>query len=58
MNAGATLSYDRVAEQVADMVKQGTPFDQVEDVIDTTPAPQDQKAALWLLAWALRDPPR
>jgi hypothetical protein len=58
MNAGATLSYDRVAEQVKDLVKKGTPFAQVEDVIDTTPGPQDQKAALWLLAWALRDPAR
>jgi hypothetical protein len=58
LNAGATLSYDRVAEQVEDLVKQGAPFAQVEDVIDTTPAPQDQKAALWLLAWSLRDPAR
>ncbi|MDX6642582.1 MAG: hypothetical protein QOD76_544 [Solirubrobacteraceae bacterium] len=58
MAGGATLSYDRVAEQVQEMMTKGTPFAQVEDVIDTTPTPQDQKAALWLLAWALRDPAR
>jgi hypothetical protein len=56
MISAAPLSYDRAAERVEDMMEQGTSFAHVEDAIDAAHAPQEQKAALWLLAWSLRDP--
>jgi hypothetical protein len=28
------------------------PFTEIEDVIDSAPLPDNQKAALWLLAWS------
>jgi hypothetical protein len=57
MTGTAALPYDRAAEQVEAMVGAGTPFAQVEDAIETALAPQEQKAALWLLAWSLRRRP-
>jgi hypothetical protein len=47
---------DRGTEQVEDMMEQGMPFGCVEDAIETFRLPSDHKAALWLLAWSLRDP--
>jgi hypothetical protein len=55
MISTAPLSYDRAAEQVEDMMEQRTPFAHVENAIDAGHTPQEQKAALWLLAWSLRD---
>jgi hypothetical protein len=48
----ALASYrDTVAEQI----KAGEPFGQVEDSIDAIPElTEDEKAALWLLAFSLR----
>jgi hypothetical protein len=38
------------------MMECGMSLDQVEiEVIDHSPLNQDQKAALWLYAWAFRD---
>jgi hypothetical protein len=51
----APLSFDRGQEQVEGMMKQGTAFARVEDAIDTARLSQEHKAALWLLAWSLRD---
>jgi hypothetical protein len=56
MRGTASLSHDRAAKQIEDMMEQGTAFTRVEDVIETAPVPQDHKAALWLLAWSLQDP--
>jgi hypothetical protein len=56
MISTAPLSYDRAAEQVEDMMELRTPFAHVENAIDAGHTPQEQKAALWLLAWSLRDP--
>jgi hypothetical protein len=53
MTATAAPFYDRAAQRVEDLMLQGTPFAQLEEAIDTAPAPQDQRAALWLLAWSL-----
>ena len=38
------------------MIHQGTSFARVEDAIDAAEFSQLHKAALWLLAWSLRDP--
>jgi hypothetical protein len=52
----AQHSYDLLARHVEEMIDEGTPFSDVENAIDTAHTPQDHKAALWLLAWSLRDP--
>lgn len=56
MKKSAPLSLDRGGKQVEAMIKEGMPFSCVEDLIEETPLPRDHKAALWLLAWSLRDP--
>jgi hypothetical protein len=56
MRSTAHLYRDRGREQVEDMMKQGMPFGYVEDVIETLRLPSEHKAALWLLAWSMRDP--
>ena len=39
------------------MMERGATFDDVEeDVINQAPCDDDEKAALWLFAFALRDP--
>ena len=47
----------RYRDAVADLMERGRPFGDIEDAIDAlggvTP---DQKAALWLFAFSLRDP--
>jgi hypothetical protein len=52
----APLSFDRADEQVEGMIRRGTSFARVEDAIDAAQFSQLHKAALWLLAWSLRDP--
>jgi hypothetical protein len=52
----APLSFDRATEQVEGMLHRGEPFARVEDAIDAARLSQLHKAALWLLAWSLRDP--
>ena len=56
MRITAPLSDDRGSKLVEDMMERGVPFAQVEDAIDDAPLSQAHKAALWLLAWSLRDP--
>jgi hypothetical protein len=55
MISTASLSLDRANEQVEGMMKRGTAFTRVEDAIDAAQFTQLHKAALWLLAWSLRD---
>jgi hypothetical protein len=52
----APLSFDRANEEVEGMIHQGTAFARVEDAIDAAKFSPHHKAALWLLAWSLRDP--
>ena len=52
----APLSFDRANEQVEGMMHQHTAFTRVEDAIDAARLSSHHKAALWLLAWSLRDP--
>jgi hypothetical protein len=56
MTSTAPLSFDRANEEVEGMIDQGTAFARVEDAIDAARFSQHHKAALWLLAWSLRDP--
>jgi hypothetical protein len=55
MRARAPLSLDQCQAQVEDMMERGTAFSHVEDAINTAPFSELHKAALWLLAWSLRD---
>jgi hypothetical protein len=55
MTGSAPLSFDQSQEQVEAMMEQGTAFSDVEDVIDASKLSAVHKAALWLLAWSLRD---
>jgi hypothetical protein len=51
---GLTADYHRDA--VTESMEAGKPFGEVEDAIDAvTDLSLDQKAALWLLAFSLRD---
>jgi hypothetical protein len=52
----APLSFDRANEQVEGMMQQNAAFARVEDAIDAAGLSSHHKAALWLLAWSLRDP--
>lgn len=56
MISTAPLSFDRANEQVEGMIREGTSFARVEDAIEAAQFSQPHKAALWLLAWSLRDP--
>lgn len=56
MISTAPLSFDRANQEVEGMIREGTSFALVEDAIDATEFSQLHKAALWLLAWSLRDP--
>jgi hypothetical protein len=55
MTWSAPLALDQSQQQVEAMMEQGTTFSYVEDVIDASKLSTVQKAALWLLAWSLRD---
>jgi hypothetical protein len=55
MTWNAPLSFDQSQEQVEAMMEQGTTFSDVEDVIDASELTTVHKAAVWLLAWSLRD---
>jgi len=55
MTGSAPPSFDQSQAQVEAMMEQGTTFSAVEDVIDASEFSTVHKAALWLLAWSLRD---
>ena len=56
MMSTGPLSVDRATQQVEGMIHRGETFARVEDAIDAARFSQLHKAALWLLAWSLRDP--
>jgi hypothetical protein len=56
MISTAPLSFDRANKEVEGMIHQGTAFARVEVMIDAAQFSHHHKAALWLLAWSLRDP--
>jgi hypothetical protein len=47
--------FDRYRDDVTNRVRAGEPFGEVEDAIELADVTQDQKAALWLFAFSLRD---
>jgi hypothetical protein len=50
-------SFSSYRDAIAERIKGGEPFGDVEDAIDdAAELSTDQKAALWLFAFALRDP--
>ena len=55
MSVCAPLSFDQNQDRVEGMMERGMAFSRVEDAIDTAQLSTRQKAALWLLAWSLRD---
>ena len=55
MTWSAPHGFDQSQEQVEGMMERGTTFSDIEDVIDASEFPTVHKAALWLLAWSLRD---
>lgn len=55
MTGTAPRSFDQSQAHVEAMMEQGKAFSDVEDVIDASEFSAVHKAALWLLAWSLRD---
>jgi len=55
MTRSAQLTLDQSQRRVEAMMDQGRTFSDVEDVIDASALSTAHKAALWLLAWSLRD---
>jgi hypothetical protein len=55
MSSTYPVSLDDYQERVEGMIETGEPFGVVEDTINATALSEDQKAALWLLAWSSRD---
>jgi hypothetical protein len=48
-------SFGDCQDQVEGLIQAGELFGVVEDTINAAPLIEDQKAALWLLAWSSRD---
>ena len=48
----ATL-FGRYSEQVEGMMSAGEPLASVEQAIDLAPLPEEDRDALWLMAWSL-----
>jgi hypothetical protein len=48
-------SYSTYRDGVTSLVEAGEPFGEVEEAIEDTDLAQDQKAALWLLAFTAED---
>lgn len=42
--------------RIKQLARYGRPFHEIEDIIDTAPLGDEQKAALWLLAFSFTDP--
>jgi hypothetical protein len=55
MAVSAPLLFDWADQQVESLIAQGVAFARVEDAIEAARFSQAHKAALWLLAWSLRE---
>jgi hypothetical protein len=53
--SSSPLSLGDYHDQVEGMIQAGELFGVVEDTINAAALDDDQKAALWLLAWSSRD---
>jgi len=47
-----TSTVETTRLQVVRRMRSGEPFTDVEDVIDASDLPDEEKSALWLLAWS------
>jgi hypothetical protein len=50
------LGLAEIEGRIERMCRSGRPFGQIEGVIESAPASDPQKAALWLLAWSHQEP--
>ena len=58
MNATPTpTAYTSYRDTVRDLIQAGESFGEVEHAIDSAELKEDAKAALWLLAFSMRDQP-
>jgi len=57
MTREATSPFDRYSREVEGMMCAGEPLANVEDAIERAPLPEEQRAALWLVAWSLGERP-
>ena len=48
-------AFGAVREEVVELMQSGESFSDAEATIDAAPLPEDQRAALWLVAWSLDD---
>ena len=48
-------SFDDVLCHVEDLIDAGESLADTELTIDSSPLPEDERAALWLVAWSLND---
>jgi hypothetical protein len=55
MTRSEQLTFDRSQAMVEGLMEQGTAFSDIEDEIEASELSTVHKAALWLLAWSLRD---
>ena len=56
MASPCPISLGDYQDQIEGMIRAGEMFGVVEDTINAAALVEDQKAALWLLAWSSRDP--
>jgi hypothetical protein len=57
MKREATSPFGRYSREVEGMMCAGEPLATVEDAIERAPLPEEQRAALWLVAWSLGERP-
>ena len=49
----ATSPYGRCRAQVEAMIMDGEPLAEIDELLEESPLPSDERDALWLLAWSL-----
>jgi hypothetical protein len=57
MTGDATSPFDLYSAEVEAMMCAGEPLGSVEEAIERAPLPEEQRAALWLVAWSLNERP-
>jgi hypothetical protein len=57
MTRAATSPFDVYSREVERMMSAGEPLASVEDAIERAPLAEEQRAALWLVAWSLGERP-
>jgi hypothetical protein len=51
------MGFDAYQDEVEGMMRFGESFGRVEATIDSARITEDERAALWLLAWSIRNHP-